>query len=128
MLDYNDCPDSFIQAPSSYNVTAIDQNNLDEVVYQSFQNNTKQCKIYDLVNNIYQFDSRFSHLGVHLNISSLQARFDELIEFLNRFSTPPSIILPSETRINVNPLINVSIPSYSSGGVGAYVSIKIKYS
>ena len=56
MLDSNDCPDSLIQAASSVNMTAIDQNNnLNEVIYQSFQNSTKQCEIYDLGNNIYQF-------------------------------------------------------------------------
>ena len=47
------------------------------------------------------------------------------------------MILFSEIRINVNPLINVSIPGYSfiffssntkAEGVGAYISTKIKFS
>ena len=45
------------------------------------------------------------------------------------FSKPPSIIFISETRINVEPLINVTLPGYTffhlssntrAGGVGAY--------
>ena len=73
---------------------------------------------------------------VNLNISSLQAHFDELNDFLTRFSNPPSIILLSETRINVNPCININIPGYTfehlpspakAGGVGAYLSTDLIY-
>ena len=73
----------------------------------------------------------------HLNISPLQAHFDELNVFLYKFSTHPSIIFLSETRINVNPLFNISIPGYTflytpsptkAGGVGAYISNNLKFS
>ena len=59
----------------------------------------------------------------------MQSHFDELNEFLLSFSSPPSVIFISETRINVEPLINVNIPGYTfrhlpsntrAGGVGAY--------
>ena len=69
------------------------------------------------------------HLIIHLSISSLPAHFDEFNEFLLNFSNPPSIIFISETRINVEPLINVNLPGYTflhlpsntkAGGVGAY--------
>ena len=73
-----------------------------------------------------------------INISSLQAHFDELNEFLSKFShPPPSIIFLTETRIYSNPTINVNIPGYTflhkptstkAGGVGAYVSNNPKFS
>ena len=75
---------------------------------------------------------------IHLNISSLQSHFDELNEFLVNFSSPPSIIFISETRINVEPLINsINLPGYTfihvpsttkAGGVGAYFSDNLKVS
>ena len=77
-----------------------------------------------------------TNLIIHLNISSLQAHFDELNDFLTRFSNPPSIILLSETRINVNPCININIPGYTfvhlpspakAGGVGAYLLTNLIY-
>ena len=59
----------------------------------------------------------------------MQSHFDELNEFLLRFSSSPSVIFISETRINVEPLINVNIPGYivlhvpsntRAGSVGPY--------
>ena len=73
---------------------------------------------------------------VHLNNSSLQAHFDELIEFLHCFSNPYSVLLLSETRIKTNPFTNVNIPNYSfvhspsptnAGGVGVYFSKNLKF-
>ena len=93
--------------------------------------------MHDLSNRKYQFSSSSSNLIVHLNESSLQAHFDELNEFINCFSNPPSIISLSETRINVKPSININIPGYTfvhcpsptkAGGVGAYFSNCLKFS
>jgi len=66
----------------------------------------------------------------------IQAHFDELNEFLLKFSNPPSIMFISETCIDINLLINVDIPGYDIvhfssptkvGGVGAYISNKQKF-
>ena len=69
--------------------------------------------------------------------SNIFLKLAKLNEFLLCFSSPPSIILLSETRMNVNPSIKISIPDYSfihlrsetkAGGVGAYISTKLKSS
>ena len=74
---------------------------------------------------------KISHFILHLNICSLQAYFDELLDFLQEFSSLPSLIFVSETRINNNPMINIDIHIYffvhflspaKAGGVGAYLS------
>ena len=113
MADQNDFF-NVSQAATTTNEATVDQINLPDILFQNLRKNLKRCEIYDLCNQNFQFNSHSSELIVHLNTSSLQARFDELNEFLNYFSRPPSIILLSETRINVNPSINISIPAYSS--------------
>jgi len=78
------------------------------------------------------FFENSSYLFIHLNIS-LQTHFDELDKFLQKFSKKKSNLhyTRSETRININPSINVDIPGYEfvhfpsptkAGGVGAYNS------
>ena len=73
---------------------------------------------------------------VHLNVSSLQAHFKELIEFLHCVLNLPSIFLVCETKTKTNPFINVNIPGYSlvhspsptnAGGVGVYFSKNLKF-
>ena len=114
----------------------IDQNNISDFIFQSFQNNNKPCNSFDLCNASFCYNNTSSSLVVHLKISSLQAHFDELIEFLHCFSNPSSILLLSETRIKTNPFINVNIPGYSfvhspsltnAGGVGVYYSKNLKF-
>ena len=58
----------------------IDQNNI----------NNKPCNSFDLCNASFCCNNTSSSLVVRLNISSLQAHFDELIEFLHCFSNPHS--------------------------------------
>ena len=74
---------------------------------------------------------------LHLNISSLQAHFDELNEFLLNFPNPPAIIFLSETRINIAPQISTVLPGYTfihhpsptrAGGVGAYIKSSLIFS
>ena len=114
----------------------IDQNNISYFIFPSFQNNNKPCNSFDLCNASFCYNHTSSSLVVHLNIFSLQAHFDELIEFLHCFSNPPSILLLSETRIKTNPSINVNISGYSfvhspsptnAGGVGVYFSKNLKF-
>ena len=73
---------------------------------------------------------------LHTNISSLQTHFDDLKEFLFNFSHPPFLILISETRIHLNPILNIGIPNYTfihvpsptrAGGVMAYVSKELNF-
>ena len=95
---------------------------------QSSQSNIKNCEIFDLSEQKYDFNDKSSHLFLHVNISSLQAHMDELNELLLNIINPPSIIFISETCIYKTPLINVNIPDYTfvhlpsstkAGGVGA---------
>ena len=71
------------------------------------------------------------YIKYFINISTLQSYFNELEEFLSNFPNPSSIILLSETCINVDPQINIDVPDYlffhipsptKAGGVGVYVS------
>jgi len=106
MASYN-CCDVLCQAatPSTETANAVDQNNLADILFKSLQKNHKPCQSYDLSKQQFRFNLS-SHLIVHLNISSLQAHFDELLEFLSCFPNPPIIIFLSETRINHKPHIN----------------------
>ena len=112
----------------------IDQNNISDFIFQSFQNNNKPCNSFDFCNASFCYNNTSSSLVVHLNISSLQAHFDELIEFLHCFSNPPSILLLSETKIKTNPSINVNIPGDSfvhspspTNAVGVHFSKELKF-
>ena len=131
-----DVPSCSSQAPTTLNTVAIDPDNLTDAIFQNFQQNLKPCKSFDLSNQKLNFDNTSTNLIIHLNISSSQAHFDKLNDFPTRFSNPPSIILLSETRINVNPCININIPGYTfvhlpspakAGGVGAYLSTDLIY-
>ena len=108
----------------------INQNNLPELLFHSLINKVKPCKSYNFDNQALPFDSPSSLFILHLNISSLQAHFDGLNEFLLNFSKPPAIIFISETRINIAPQISNVLPGYTfihhpsptrAGGVGAYI-------
>ena len=61
---------------------------------------------------------------------------DELKQFLQRTKTPPSLLLLSEIRINLDPHISIDIPGYTFvlffshtvvGGVGTYSSSLVKF-
>ena len=114
----------------------IDENNLSDRLFQSLKANISPCKTYNFENNKFYFNNTNSHLIIHLNICSLQAYYDELLEFLQEFSSLPSIIFISETRINNNPMIHIDIPGYyffhfpsptKARGVGAYLSKPLRF-
>ena len=118
------------QAATQEDEAEINHNNLPETLFHHLHGNIKPCEVYNLEKQTLDFDKR-SYSIIHINISILQSYFDELKEFLSDFPNPPSIILLSETRINVDPHINVDIPDYifvhvpsptKAGGVGVYVS------
>jgi len=96
MVDTNICYEELCQAAINDNEIAINYNILSDILFRSMQNDVTQCDIRNLSNEKFQFNSRLSYLIIHLNISSLQAHFDELNEFLNCFVSLPSVILPSE--------------------------------
>ena len=109
----------------------VHQDNITDVLFESSYENVKACEAYIPEVDKSLFKNPTSFFFIHLNIASLQAHFDKLIEFLSNFSTPPTIIFLSETRINVTPSTNINIPNYTFthlpsppivGGVGAYIS------
>ena len=116
--------------------TIIDKTNVPDRLFQSLKANISPCKTYDFENNRFCVNRINSHLILYLNICSLQAYFDQLLDFLQEFSSLPSIIFISETHINNNPMINIDIPGYyfvhfpsptEAGGVGAYLSTSLKF-
>ena len=69
-------------------------------------------------------------------MSSLQAHFDDLFDFLSQLDQPPSIVFISKTRINIEPSTNITIPGYTfihcpsptkAGDVGAYISNHLSF-
>ena len=129
--------DLLCQAGTLNDKTAFDVDNISNFLSQSSQSNIKNCEIFDLSEQKYDFNDKSSHLFLHVNISSLQAHMDELNELLLNIINPPSIIFISETRIYKTPLINVNIADYTfvhlpsptkAGGIGAYVSRSLKFS
>ena len=70
----------------------VNQYNLSELLFHSLNNKVKPCKSYNFDNQALPFDSPSSLFILHLNISSFQALFDELNEFLLNFPNPPAII------------------------------------
>ena len=90
--------------------TAFDVDNISNFLSQSPQSNIKNCEIFDLNKQKFDFSDKSSHLFLHVNISSLQAHLDEINELLLNITNSPSIIFISETRIYKTPLINVNLP------------------
>ena len=127
----SDC-DVLFQAATSDNEVNIDQNNLPKLLYDSLQTNCNSCETYDLIGErTFSLSNINSHLIILVNICSLQSYIDEIKQFLKCIKTPPSILLLSETRINVDPHTDIEIPGYTFvhfpsptivGGVGAYFS------
>ena len=130
----SDCEET--EAATSEFEVKIDQNNVSDFTFQSFEINKKPCNSFDLCKASICCDNTSSSLVVDLNISSLHAHFDELIEFLHCFSNPPAILLLTERRVKTNLFINVKIPGYSllhspsptnASGVGVYFSKNLKF-
>ena len=122
--------------PSNKFEVNFDQNNISDFIFQSFQINNKPCNFFDLCNTYFCKNGTSSSLVVYLNIFSLQAHFDELIEYIHCFSNFPSILFLSETRIKANPFISVNTLGYSfvhspsptnAVGVGACFSKNLNF-
>ena len=73
--------------------------------------NAKPRKTYNLEQLTFDYDIS-SFFILHTNISSLQTHFNDFKKFPCNFSHPPSLILISETRIHLNPFLNIEIPNY----------------
>ena len=91
----------------------LEQDNLPDTLHFPLFANINPCEYHNLLNEDLHYEFHNTFLVLHLRISSLQAHFDELNEFLSKFSHPPSIIFLTETRIYSNPTINVNIPGYT---------------
>ena len=110
--------------------------NISDFLHQLLKSNFKSCKTYDLSRLTYDFNSKRSFLLLHINMSFLQAHLDELNDLFLNFTSPPSIVFISETRININPRINKNTPGNvflhfpsptKANGVGAYVLKSLKF-
>ena len=132
MCAATNCCDSDSQAVT----IDLNQQNLTDFISNSLSSNVNPCDYFDLtrLNNSIKKDS--CHLFFHLNISSLQAHFDDLFDFLSQLDQPPSIVFISETRINIEPSTNITIPGYifihcpsptKAGGFGAYISDHLNF-
>ena len=74
---------------------------------------------------------------LHLNIRSLAKNYNDLSDFLSKFTIQPHVIALTETKIKDRLLVNISIPGYTffhvnsnsnAGGVGAYISYSLQAS
>ena len=125
------------QAATAENEESFEfDDNISDFLYQSLKSYIKSCETYDLSRLTYDFNNKRSFLLLHINISSLQTHIDELNDLLLNFTSPPSILFISETRINIKPHININIPGYvflhfpsptKADGVGAYVLKSLKF-
>ena len=100
------------QAATQEDEAEINHNNLPETLFYHLHDNIKPCEVYNLKKQTLDFD-KLSYSIIHISISTLQSYFDESKECLSNFPNSPSIILRSETRINVDPQINMDIPDYT---------------
>ena len=103
----------------------INQNKLPEHLFHSLNNKVKLCKSYNFDNQTLPFDSPSSLFILHLNISSLQAHFDELNEFLLNFSNPRAMIFLSETRINIAPQSSNVMPGYTLSTIPLQLELEV---
>ena len=135
-MDKNGCCTNFSSRAATSEVE-VDQDNTTDVLFESCYENVKACEAYIPEIDKSLFKNSTSFFFIHLNIASFQAHFDELIEFLSNFSTSPTIIFLSETRINVTQSTNINIPNYTFthfpsptivGGVEAYISNELNCS
>ena len=110
-MDKNGCITNFSSRAATSELE-VNQDNITDVLFEFCYENVKACEAYIPEVNKSLFKNPTSFFFIHRNIASLQAQFDELIEFLSNFSTPPTIIFLSETRINVTPSTNINIPNY----------------
>jgi len=94
------------QAATSASDVEIDENNMTNVLFQSFSDNIKPCEMYNNRGEPIFDIIASSYLFLHLNICSLQAHFEELQELLCNFFISAAIIFLSETRLKTCPLIN----------------------
>ena len=89
MCAATNCCDSDSQAVT----IDLNQQNLTDFISNSLSSNVNPCDYFELtrLNNSIKKDS--CHLFLHLNISSLQAHFDDLFDFLSRLDQPPVLCL-----------------------------------
>ena len=73
---------------------------------------------------------------LHLDIRSLQKKFDNFYNFLTSLPTAPYVISLTETKIKDKPLCNLSIPGYTflhvnsltnAGDVGVYINNNLHF-
>ena len=100
-------------------------------------NNLVQCEYYSKFQVTGSPNPSGNFLSfIHINIRSLQAKFDSLQEFLCLQPNLPDVICLTETRLKQQLLLNVNLSEYSlihndsptnAGGVAMYLSEQIRY-
>ena len=116
--------------------TKFHQNTNDYLLDHMISSNIKPCIYTDFINFDNRIDFHNSLFMLHFNVRLLQKNFDSYYESLQLLSTLLQIICISETKINKEPLTNISISNYSfvcansntrAGGVGFYLNNSISY-
>ena len=110
--------------------TKFHQNTNDYLLDHMISSNIKSCIYTDFINFDNRINFHNSLFMLHFNIRSLQKNLNSFYEALQLLPTLPQIICISETKINKEPLTNISISNYSfvctnsntrAGGVGFYL-------
>ena len=77
-----------------------------------------------------QYSKHMPFLLIHFNIRSIQKNYEDLVTLLHDINPYPSVICLSETKLQQDPIKNISIEGYTflhspskkkSGGVGLYI-------
>ena len=87
-MNANACTDSSVQAAIATEFVAPNSDNLPKIFFQTLQSNINPCNTHNLCEQLFQYNNVTFQSVIHLNISSLQAHFDELNEFLLNFLIP----------------------------------------
>ena len=127
------------QISNIYNTGIIASSNDFHITYEAFStlfDNIKPCE-YLSPSSFPAVCNNGQLFLLHLNIRSLAKNYDDLADFLSKFTVQPHVIALTETKIKDRPLVNISIPEYTffhidsnshAGGVGAYISDSLQAS
>ena len=82
-------------------------------LFQILTENVGECLYYDASKTPTTVTQNNHFFIIHINICSLHKHHDDLVNFLALCRSPPDIICITETRLQAEPLKNVSLPGYT---------------